>query len=216
MKEKKKLIQFYIYPFIYFSYLFIYIQSPNQELKKYNRYYYLQSLLLLFITLLPFNAPILVVWIRNLSVHWFVPFSSDHSVIAIAPIMIYVEMLTNQKTILPRLTLRIWHWITYTLIYIIVIYAFMYGIRYTHSLYFLSNGLIGWLLFLHFWHSPYGCHVYHYLMEHFYPFTKKKSQNNNTFSYIHIFIYFYTSFDLFTYLFIYLLLLFYFRNYHYY
>ncbi|KAI9304503.1 PGAP1-like protein-domain-containing protein [Cunninghamella echinulata] len=149
--------------------------SPNQELKKNNRYYYLQSLLLLFVTLLPFNAPILVVWIRNLSVHWFVPFSSDHSVLAIAPIMIYVEMLTNQKTILPRMTLRIWHWSTYMLFYMIVTYAFLYGIRYTHSLYFLSNGLIGWLLFLHFWHSPYGCHVYHYLMEHFYPFTKKKS-----------------------------------------
>ncbi|KAI8336530.1 PGAP1-like protein-domain-containing protein [Chlamydoabsidia padenii] len=75
---------------------------PSQELERTNRYHYLQSILLLFITLLPFNAPILVVWIRNLSVHWFVPFSSDHSVFAIAPFMIYVETLTNHKMMLPR------------------------------------------------------------------------------------------------------------------
>ncbi|ORZ24069.1 PGAP1-like protein-domain-containing protein [Absidia repens] len=84
----------------------LWVSSPSQELKRNNRYQFLQSLLLLFITLLPFNAPILVVWIRNLSVHWFVPFSSDHSVLAIAPFMIYVEMLTSQKSMLPRTTSR--------------------------------------------------------------------------------------------------------------
>lgn len=60
------------------------------------------SLLLLFFTLLPFNLPILLVWIRNISVHWFVPFSSDHSVLAIAPIMVYVEILTSNRKMLLR------------------------------------------------------------------------------------------------------------------
>ncbi|KAI7903837.1 PGAP1-like protein-domain-containing protein [Cokeromyces recurvatus] len=71
-------------------------------LKKSNRYNYMISILLLFFTLLPFNLPILLVWIRNISVHWFVPFSSDHSVMAIAPFIIYVEILTSQKRMLPR------------------------------------------------------------------------------------------------------------------
>ena len=53
-------------------------------------------------TLLPFNLPILVVWIRNLSVHWFVPFSSDHNVFAIAPFILYVELLTGSRKMLPR------------------------------------------------------------------------------------------------------------------
>ncbi|KAI8085116.1 PGAP1-like protein-domain-containing protein [Halteromyces radiatus] len=153
------------------------IAAPSQELDRNNRYHYLQSILLLFITLLPFNAPILMVWIRNLSVHWFVPFSSDHSVLAIAPFMIYIEMLTNQKLMLPRMLSRIWSWITYCLFYIVVLYAFMYGIKYTHSLYFLSNGLIGWLLLLHFWNSSYGQQLYLSFMDliYHYSFSKKKS-----------------------------------------
>ncbi|KAI9468874.1 MAG: PGAP1-like protein-domain-containing protein [Benjaminiella poitrasii] len=72
------------------------------ELKRTNRYNYMISILLLMFTLLPFNLPILLVWIRNISVHWFVPFSSDHSVMAIAPFMIYVEILTSQRKMLPR------------------------------------------------------------------------------------------------------------------
>lgn len=67
-----------------------------------NRYHYMQTLLILLITLLPFNLPILVVWVRNLAVHWFVPFSSDHDVFAIAPFMIYVEYLTGNRKMLPR------------------------------------------------------------------------------------------------------------------
>ncbi|KAI7858145.1 PGAP1-like protein-domain-containing protein [Circinella umbellata] len=73
-----------------------------QGYKRANRYYYIQSLLLLMMTLLPFNLPILVVWIRNLSVHWFVPFSSDHNIFAIAPFIIYVELLTGSRKMLPR------------------------------------------------------------------------------------------------------------------
>ncbi|CAG8433285.1 4166_t:CDS:10 [Diversispora eburnea] len=48
--------------------------------------HYLQSILLVLFMLLPFNLPVLMVWIRNMSVHWFAPFSSDHNILAIAPI----------------------------------------------------------------------------------------------------------------------------------
>ncbi|ORX48560.1 PGAP1-domain-containing protein [Hesseltinella vesiculosa] len=72
--------------------------------KRASRHHFLVSILLLFVALLPFNAPILIIWIRNLSVHWFVPFSSDHSVLAIAPFLVYIELLTNDRAIVPRLT----------------------------------------------------------------------------------------------------------------
>ncbi|KAI8377065.1 PGAP1-like protein-domain-containing protein [Choanephora cucurbitarum] len=81
-------------------------QANRVELRRLNRYNYMLSLLLLFFTLLPFNLPILLVWIRNISVHWFVPFSSDHSVLAIAPFMIYVEVLTSNRKMIPRQTNR--------------------------------------------------------------------------------------------------------------
>lgn len=72
------------------------------DIRKANRYHFMFSLLLLLFILLPFNLPILLVWIRNISVHWFVPFSSDHSILAIAPIMIYTELLTSHRKMLPR------------------------------------------------------------------------------------------------------------------
>ncbi|GAA5795258.1 hypothetical protein HPULCUR_000613 [Helicostylum pulchrum] len=78
------------------------VTSGRLDLKRTNRYNYMLSTLLLFFTLLPFNLPILLVWIRNISVHWFVPFSSDHNVLSIAPIMIYVEILTSNRKMLPR------------------------------------------------------------------------------------------------------------------
>jgi glycosylphosphatidylinositol deacylase len=55
--------------------------------------------------LLPFNIPVLMVWIRNISVNWFAPFSWDHSILAIAPIIFYVEIIANGK-MLPRSTGR--------------------------------------------------------------------------------------------------------------
>ncbi|RCH88774.1 GPI inositol deacylase, partial [Rhizopus stolonifer] len=136
------------------------------ELKRSNRYNYMLSLLLLFFTLLPFNLPILLVWIRNISVHWFVPFSSDHSVLAIAPFMIYVELLTSNRKMIPRQTNRFASMITYLIMYYIVMYAFLYGIKYTHWIYFLTNNLVIWLLVLHFQNSHYGKLSYRYLMEH--------------------------------------------------
>ncbi|KAI9257366.1 PGAP1-like protein-domain-containing protein [Phascolomyces articulosus] len=147
--------------------------APLQGYKRANRYHYMQSLLILMMTLLPFNLPILVVWIRNLSVHWFVPFSSDHNVFAIAPFILYVELLTGSRKMLPR-TKGPWHWGTCVLIYSIVAYTFLYGIKYTHSIYFLSNHMIAWFLFLHVRDSHYGRMTYRYVADHLYPFRSKK------------------------------------------
>ena len=73
--------------------------------ESWDNYHYLQSILVLFFMLLPFNIPVLMVWIRNMSVNWFAPFSWDHSILAIAPIIFYVEIIANGK-ILPRSTGR--------------------------------------------------------------------------------------------------------------
>ncbi|EPB84720.1 hypothetical protein HMPREF1544_08519 [Mucor circinelloides 1006PhL] len=140
-----------------------------------NRYNFMLSILLLFFTLLPFNLPILLVWIRNISVHWFVPFSSDHSVMAIAPFMIYVEILTSNRKMLPRQKNRFWSVVTYVIMYYIVIYAFLYGIKYTHWIYFLTNHLVVWFLLLHFQDSHYGRVSFHYLMDHLMLGSKKHS-----------------------------------------
>ncbi|KAI8983625.1 PGAP1-like protein-domain-containing protein [Pilobolus umbonatus] len=84
------------------SLMTLWISTDRIDHKKSSRYNYMLSILLLCFTLLPFNLPILLVWIRNLSVHWFVPFSSDHSVLSIAPFMIYIEILISNRKMLPR------------------------------------------------------------------------------------------------------------------
>lgn len=63
-------------------------------------------------------------------------------------------------------TSRFWSTITYLFMYYIVIYAFLFGIKYTHWIYFLANHLIAWFLLLHFRDSHYSRLSYHYLMDH--------------------------------------------------
>ncbi|KAI8391121.1 PGAP1-like protein-domain-containing protein [Radiomyces spectabilis] len=174
------------YQFVFVVAFFVHIVTCTRSLirkrailsrsdrKETNRYHYMQSVLLLLITLLPFNLPILLVWIRNLAVHWYVPFSSDHNVLAIAPFMMYVEALISERNMLPRQTSRYWRWTTYFIFYGIIAYAFMYGIKYTHVLYLISNYLVVWLLILHFRDSRYCRLVYHYALEHLFTLGNKK------------------------------------------
>jgi len=148
--------------------------DPSRQQKYWNRYHYLQSVLILLFTLLPLNVPVLMVWIRNLSVHWFVPFSSDHSVLAVAPFMIYVEMMTGSK-MLPRSQDFKFRWATNAIFCAVIVYGFLYGVKFTHALYMLGNLLIVWLLILHARHSWVTKAVYVYVMDHFKFQTKKRS-----------------------------------------
>ncbi|CAM0137839.1 unnamed protein product [Umbelopsis sp. WA50703] len=148
--------------------------DPTRQQKYWNRYHYLQSVLILLFTLLPLNVPVLMVWIRNLSVHWFVPFSSDHSVLAVAPFMIYVEMMTGSR-MLPRSQDLKSKYASQAILGIIAMYGFLYGVKFTHSLYMLGNLIIVWLLILHARQSWVTKALYVYIMEHFKFQTKKRS-----------------------------------------
>ncbi|CAG8493732.1 2131_t:CDS:2 [Paraglomus occultum] len=76
--------------------------GKGADLQKYwDHYHYVQSVLIFLFILLPFNVPALMVWSRNLAVHWYAPFSSDHSILAIAPVIFYVEIMNSGK-MLPR------------------------------------------------------------------------------------------------------------------
>ncbi|CAG8516098.1 13117_t:CDS:10 [Cetraspora pellucida] len=122
-------------------------KSLNTQ-ESWDRYHYLQSILVLLFMLLPLNLPVLMVWIRNMSVHWFAPFSWDHSVMAIAPVIFYVEIITSGK-MLPRSTGRNSQAITSFILFLITVYALLYGVRYTYLLYFSSLGFLSWLILLH-------------------------------------------------------------------
>ena len=69
----------------------------------YNFYNYTHSILILMLWILPINLPVLVVWIRNLAVHWLTPFSSHHNILSIMPFILLVETLSTGRMI-PRVS----------------------------------------------------------------------------------------------------------------
>lgn len=71
----------------------------------YNFYNYTHSLLVLMLWVLPINIPVLVVWIRNLAVHWLTPFSSYHNILSIMPYILVVETMSAGHMI-PRINTR--------------------------------------------------------------------------------------------------------------
>jgi len=78
---------------------------PKRTDVNYNLYNYSHSILILMLWILPINLPVLVVWIRNLSVHWLTPFSSHHNILSIMPFILLVETLSTGRMI-PRVNTR--------------------------------------------------------------------------------------------------------------
>lgn len=113
----------------------------------YDFYNYTHSLLILMLWVLPINLPILVVWIRNLAVHWLTPFSSHHNVLSIMPFIILVETLTTGRMV-PRVTSRL-RYVTSMLLFVIAVYAAVYGVSYAYMLHYLVNIVAGWLVIIH-------------------------------------------------------------------
>lgn len=70
-----------------------------------NFYNYVHSILVLMMWILPINVPVLVVWIRNLAVHWLTPFSSHHNISSIMPFILLIETMSTGRMI-PRITTR--------------------------------------------------------------------------------------------------------------
>ncbi|KAI1497677.1 GPI inositol-deacylase [Biscogniauxia marginata] len=108
---------------------------------------YVHTIFLLMLWVLPINLPTLVVWIRNLAVRWFTPFSSHHNVMSIMPFILLVETLTVGKMI-PPVTSRLRH-LTNVLFFGIATYAAVYGVSYAYMLHYLVNLVAAWLVAIH-------------------------------------------------------------------
>ncbi|ORY18521.1 GPI inositol-deacylase-like protein [Clohesyomyces aquaticus] len=114
----------------------------------YNFYNYAHSILILMIWILPINLPVLVVWIRNLAVHWLTPFSSHHNILSIMPFILLVETLSTGRMI-PRVQSR-FRLFTSLFLFSIAGYAAIYGVTYAYVLHHLANILCAWLVAIHF------------------------------------------------------------------
>lgn len=108
---------------------------------------YVHSVFLLMLWILPINLPTLVVWVRNLAVHWFTPFSSHHNVLSILPFILLVETLSTGQMV-PVLTSRLRH-VTNVTLFGIATYAAIYGVSHAYMLHYLVNIVAAWLVAIH-------------------------------------------------------------------
>ncbi|KAG5440175.1 hypothetical protein PCANB_001744 [Pneumocystis canis] len=125
------------------------IQKMNLKKTLYHQNFcnYVHSILILMLLLLPVNVPILIVWIRKMSVNWIIPFSTHHNIFSILPILILVEFLANEKMIIQvkpkagRVLDILFLFFSVSLI--------IYGLYYTYFVHYLINFLSFCLTILH-------------------------------------------------------------------
>ena len=125
--------------------------SPNRLQRldmNYNFANYVHSIFILMLWVLPINLPVLVVWVRNLAVHWLTPFSPHHNILSILPFILLVETLSTGRMI-PRAQTR-FSIVTNGILFAIGSYAAVYGVTYAYVLHHLANILCAWLVTIHF------------------------------------------------------------------
>jgi len=113
----------------------------------YNFYNYAHSILILMLWILPINLPVLVVWIRNLAVHWLTPFSSHHNILSIMPYIFLVETLSTGRMI-PKVQARI-RTVTQLCLFALAACAALYGVSYAYYLHHVVNIFCAWLVVVH-------------------------------------------------------------------
>ncbi|KAG0214875.1 GPI inositol deacylase [Mortierella sp. NVP41] len=121
--------------------------STSKAQAAWDRHHFLMSIFVMFFLLLPCTLPVLMVWIRNLSVQWYEPFSSDHRLDYIAPFIFFVEAVTDGAMV-PRTPEKGYAAVTMGLLNYMIVFLIMYGVRYSWQIYFMSRIWILWILLL--------------------------------------------------------------------
>jgi len=122
--------------------------TPPTARRLWDQYHYFYAILFLMLSLLPINGAILVVWIRNLSAGWFAPFSSDHNILKVGGILLWLEYAHSGKRLERRIK-RPYDVLVPTGLAVIGSSAFLFGIRHTYLLYSLGNLFFYVLSFVH-------------------------------------------------------------------
>ncbi|GAA5955116.1 hypothetical protein JCM3765_003199 [Sporobolomyces pararoseus] len=113
-----------------------------------DQYHFAFSILFFLLSLLPMNALILIVWVRNLAVGWFAPFSSDHHVLSILGFLAVVESNHSGKLLSRTSPSSAFSRISSILAVSAAAYSLLYGIRSAHRIYIFGNVFAGWLALL--------------------------------------------------------------------
>jgi len=117
-----------------------------------NFYNYTHAMLVVMLWILPLNMPVLIVWVHNLAVSWFSPFSTHHNLLCILPYILLVETM-SMGNMIPRITSRL-RLLTNSLMFGLALYAAIYGVTYAYRLHYIVNALCAWLLLIHLSNGP--------------------------------------------------------------
>jgi hypothetical protein len=103
-------------------------------------------MLLLLTWLLPFTAPILVVWVRTLQTAGYtVPFDGDHNILAILPWLLLGEAVASGRTF-HREPIRWRQFVTYALTSGISVTALLLGARFPYLVFEVATCFAAWLI----------------------------------------------------------------------
>ncbi|CEP63496.1 Bst1p LALA0_S08e03796g [Lachancea lanzarotensis] len=118
-------------------------RSEKQRLLNFNN-----SILMLMLFLVPINAPIVVVFMRNFAIKWQTPFRSHHNFLAVLPIVLLIE--SNARSRMPQRpsstkafgSIALIGWLLH-----ISLYSILFGARNLYWLHHLFNCLCAMLFF---------------------------------------------------------------------
>lgn len=116
------------------------------------------SMLIIMLWVLPINVPVLIVFVHNMALRWTTPFSSHHNFLAVAPILVLVELINfytetspfgKYCTTEPRQQLdSTLYKVTVSLLAYMIAYSLIYGVRHTYWIHHLFNFWCSWLIIL--------------------------------------------------------------------
>jgi GPI inositol-deacylase len=124
-------------------------ETPSlKEQSSVNFYNYTMSIFMLFAWPCVVNAPMLAVWLKNLSLKWSFVFSTYHNVFSIIPIILLVINIQNGNMI-PQVDSSIEKNVTLFILGYTAFYAVFFGFIQTYMVHHLINVFCGWLLLLY-------------------------------------------------------------------
>ncbi|KAI9592853.1 PGAP1-like protein-domain-containing protein [Syncephalis fuscata] len=138
--------------------------DPKLRRQAWHRFHYQFTLLVLFFACIPFTGPLLVAWVRNISVLWVDPNSSDHALWIVAPYTLLVEIASNSMP--PRLEKRFTQMISTLLFTGDIAICLLFGVRDTYMMYDAASWTVSWLVVLHFIRSRAGKALMTYIRRH--------------------------------------------------
>lgn len=113
----------------------------NQESKYLNLHNFTTSYFILTLFMVPINAPIVLVFLRNAAIRWETSFNSHHNFLAIAPSLLLTLRLLESKN--PKISSK-YHWtLVLSFVGYLSFYSLLYGIRNLYWVYHLYNIVSG-------------------------------------------------------------------------